>query len=136
MINKVSEGIYRGPRLDDLSPLSNLGIDTILNLENNMNAVLSEKLMALAFDIKVLSLPMSEIFRPSKEQLKFAIGLIKYHKPIYVHCLHGCDRTGMVIAKYRIEVEGWSIKDAFGEAVRMGHKWWFPPYWFWRKCLT
>jgi len=41
-IVKVSEGIYRGPRLDDLNELQSLKIRTILNLEDNAEAVQKE----------------------------------------------------------------------------------------------
>ena len=36
-------------------------------------------------------------------------------KPILVHCLHGADRTGIVIAMYRILFQNWSKSDAIAE---------------------
>jgi protein-tyrosine phosphatase len=60
----------------------------------------------------------------------------QYAHPIYVHCLHGQDRTGYVIAAYRMLIQGWSFKRAYQEAKDMGHKWWFAPYLlFWPKSL-
>lgn len=35
--------------------------------------------------------------------------------PFAVHCQHGSDRTGMMIAIYRIAIEGWSKDDAIAE---------------------
>jgi len=37
----------------------------------------------------------------------------------YVHCYHGKDRTGLFVAKYRIE-DGWSFEDAMKEADSFG----------------
>lgn len=49
------------------------------------------------------------------------------NKPIYVHCEHGKDRTGLVIALYRIRHEGMSIEDARQEWQKMGHN----GFWDW-----
>lgn len=35
--------------------------------------------------------------------------------PIFVHCLHGADRTGMVVAAYRVVVQGWPKEEALRE---------------------
>jgi len=39
--------------------------------------------------------------------------------PTYVHCKHGKDRTGMFVAKYRVE-SGESVEDALKEALKFG----------------
>jgi hypothetical protein len=45
-------------------------------------------------------------------------------KPIYVHCLFGLDRTGVMVAAYRILIEGAGTEQAVGEMAR------FPAPWF------
>jgi protein-tyrosine phosphatase len=50
-------------------------------------------------------------------------------KPALVHCLHGSDRTGAVVAAYRMTYENWSKEDAIAEfkEERFGyHEKWFP----------
>jgi len=50
-------------------------------------------------------------------------------KPVLVHCLHGSDRTGVVIAMYRMVVQRWPREKAIEEFVdpRYGHHAdWFP----------
>lgn len=35
--------------------------------------------------------------------------------PVFVHCWHGSDRTGMMCAIYRVAVQGWSKEEALRE---------------------
>ena len=41
-------------------------------------------------------------------------------QPVLVHCRYGKDRTGVVIAAYRVVHEGWEPKAAAAEAKRYG----------------
>jgi len=41
--------------------------------------------------------------------------------PILVHCWHGSDRTGTIVAMYRILVQGWSREAALDELVNGGY---------------
>ena len=126
-IVKVDEGIYRGPRLDDLSELQSLKIRMILNLEDNPEAVRKESETAKQLGIVTISIPMSEILRPKPADLLQAVKILEDRGPdaIYVHCLHGRDRTGFVVAAYRIIHYGWPMEKAYQEAVDNGHNRWF-----------
>jgi len=46
-------------------------------------------------------------------------------RPVYMHCVHGKDRTGAMAALYRIEVTGWSSEKALAEMDRMGFNGWY-----------
>jgi hypothetical protein len=43
---------------------------------------------------------------------------------VYVHCKWGADRTGAIVSRYRQEVQGWTPRQAFDEALRYGFKPW------------
>lgn len=43
-------------------------------------------------------------------------------KKIFVHCRLGDDRTGMMIAAYRMAVDGWTAKEAMQEMDAFGYK--------------
>ena len=42
--------------------------------------------------------------------------------PIFFHCEHGNDRTGLIAALYRVEVQGWTWQSALSEWKRLGHQ--------------
>jgi protein tyrosine/serine phosphatase len=41
-------------------------------------------------------------------------------RPVFMHCVHGKDRTGAMAAIYRIEVSGWTSQQAIAEMDRLG----------------
>jgi protein tyrosine/serine phosphatase len=41
-------------------------------------------------------------------------------KKIFVHCRLGDDRTGMMIAAYRMAAQGWTADEALSEMERFG----------------
>jgi tyrosine-protein phosphatase SIW14 len=46
--------------------------------------------------------------------------LLNPSSKIYVHCLRGKDRTGTVVACYRIQHDGWDNERALAEAKGYG----------------
>jgi protein tyrosine/serine phosphatase len=52
-------------------------------------------------------------------------------QPVMVHCKHGSDRTGTMVAIYRIAIQGWSKEAALREMTQGGFG--FHPLW---KNLT
>ncbi len=48
-------------------------------------------------------------------------------QPVLVHCRRGADRTGAMVAIYRVVVEGWTKADAINEMTQGGYG--FHPVW-------
>lgn len=48
-------------------------------------------------------------------------------QPVLVHCRRGADRTGTMVAIYRVVVEGWTKADAIDEMTQGGYG--FHPVW-------
>jgi len=65
---------------------------------------------------------MRAVAAPRPGEIQQALALI-LHDPsakIFVHCLRGKDRTGTVIACYRIQHDGWDNRRALEEARNYG----------------
>lgn len=66
--------------------------------------------------LKYISLPMYRA--PSREQMATFLAMTggsKTSKSIYVHCQHGRDRTGGMIALYRLQKDHWDYKETLAE---------------------
>ncbi len=124
---KVDEKIYRSgqPNRDEFKKLYDYGIRYDLNLRQ-----LHDDEDELAdTPIKSYHIPINTPSM-SYEQLVEAVSyLLKTDGKTLVHCMHGSDRTGTVIAGYRIGVQGWSKEKAIDELINGGfghHSFWFP----------
>lgn len=119
---KVTDNIYRGdrPTPSDLKDLQKLGIKTLLDLEyfhTDRYAVRESKT-----NFKFLHIRMNP-WDIDDEDIVTALDILtdKNNYPIYVHCKHGSDRTGVVIAMYRIVVQGWTKDEALAEMKGGGY---------------
>jgi protein tyrosine/serine phosphatase len=59
---------------------------------------------------------------PSIEEVDRALEVVldPSKRPVLVHCAHGEERTGAVVAAYRVVVEGWEPAAAEKEAIEHG----------------
>jgi tyrosine-protein phosphatase SIW14 len=57
-----------------------------------------------------------------RERVEKAVSLMAdpANRPVFVHCLRGQDRTGVVVAAYRMEVDGWALPEAEKEMQAYG----------------
>jgi Tyrosine phosphatase family len=66
--------------------------------------------------LKYISLPMYRA--PSKEQMATFLAITndpKIAKSMYVHCQHGRDRTGGMVALYRLQHDRWDFEKTLAE---------------------
>lgn len=118
---KVEDTLWRGARPTDagLAKLADMGVKTIVNLENDKQAVEHEQAWAQAHGIKFISIPLSVITPPklSKIQDFLALAQDPQNRPLYFHCMQGRDRTGTAAFTYRIAHDGWNYDQAYNEMV-------------------
>jgi len=127
---KVADGIYRGgrPRKNGVQELKRLGIKTIVNLKGNLSLTetddaTDERQWTTETGLKYVYVPMSPSTAPMTKSIDEALKSIidPANQPVFVHCYRGSDRTGTVIAAYRITHDGWDIEKAYEKMNRYGH---------------
>ncbi len=129
---KVSEHLFRGsqPSLSELHQLKNLGITTIIDLRAEFPGLAeSERKSAESLGIKFLRIPIGGFSNPTDSELAHFFQVLRDTPPqtIFVHCEFGKDRTGVMIAAYRIAFENWSSEQALSEMTDFGfNRLWHP----------
>jgi protein tyrosine/serine phosphatase len=128
---RVRDGLYRGARPGDdgLQYLVGLGVKTIVDLEigdlveATPGDIAHEAQVAHDLGLDFVRNPMSA-FTPFVDEaaMNATLALLAdtNRQPIYVHCRHGQDRTGLVIGLERVFDEGWDPGDAHDEMLAFG----------------
>jgi protein tyrosine/serine phosphatase len=115
---RVSSTYYRGaqPRNDDYAALAALGVKTVINLTSG-DADPSEQAMVTRAGMKYVQIPMTTHQPPSDAELDAFLKLVNdpLSQPVYVHCVGGRHRTGIMTAVYRMAQDGWTADQAFRE---------------------
>ncbi|MGD8837474.1 MAG: tyrosine-protein phosphatase [Desulfobacteraceae bacterium] len=115
----VDKGIYRSeqPGRGDLEAIRSLGIKEVLNLRefHSDDDDIADKRLVL-HRVKMRTGNITE------QQIIESLRIIKNRRgPILIHCWHGSDRTGVIIAAYRVIFNHWSKSDALDEMVNGGY---------------
>ena len=124
----IDSTLARGgrPGREGVAGLSDRGFRTIVNFTESAD----ERKDAEALGMEYVELPLTAHFwsgRPSEEQLRqfFQIALDPARRPLFIHCKHGKNRTGMMAALYRIEAQGWQASAAIEEMRLFGYQGWY-----------
>ena len=116
---QVDNELYRSeqPDKNDFRALEKMGIKEVLNLRQYH----TDKDEAKGRSVKLHQIPMDAGELTEMDMID-ALRLIKQRKgPMLVHCWHGADRTGAVIASYRVVFQDWSKQQAIDELVNGDH---------------
>lgn len=118
-LHQVSSTLYRSaqPSAEGMRNLQGLGIKTVINLR----AFHSDR-----DELAGIKLSDEHIFmktwHPEREDVVRFLRVVTdpARAPVLVHCQHGADRTGTMVAIYRVAVQGWSMDDAVLEMTQGG----------------
>jgi len=121
---EVTPHLYRGgqPKREGLEALAKMGINIVVDVR--LSGRDKERKAVTKQGMQFVELPWHCLF-PKDEPFARFLALLRDNpgKKVFVHCRYGDDRTGMMIAAYRMAVEGWSAKDARKEMNEFGfHK--------------
>jgi len=125
-VGRVASGIYRGaqPEREGFATLKAMGIRTVVNLRTRHG----EREAVEAAGMRYVGIPMSfwKDVDPAVVRVALSMMTDPANQPVFVHCSRGVDRTGVVVAVYRMEVDGWSEAEAEAEMEAFGfHEVWF-----------
>ncbi len=118
---QVNQNLYRSeqPNAKEMQHLEVMGIKSILNLRQFH----TDKQEIRQTHLTAFHLPMNAGKFGDNEIIDALKIIQSAPKPVLVHCWHGSDRTGAVIAAYRIVFENWRKEDAIQELLQpqFGH---------------
>ena len=116
---KVNERYYRGgqPMGDQYEALASLGVKTIINLTNEEDGQPDEKRLAEKHGMRSVSIPMRTRTAPTDEEIAQFMSIVDDPNggAVYVHCVGGRHRTGVMTAVYRMTKDGLTGDQAFKE---------------------
>ena len=125
-LHRVNDNYYRGaqPSEEGFRSLEKMGIKTVVNLRTSKSD--RSRLKNTKLDYEHI---WFKTWHPEEEDVVRFINIVTDPKrqPVFVHCRHGADRTGLMTALYRITVDGWSKQDAIKEMTTGGFG--FHPEW-------
>jgi tyrosine-protein phosphatase SIW14 len=124
---RVNAGLFRGAQPDGraLQTLARLGIKSIIDLRLTNEVAAAEAVLAGAAGITYTNVPLPNMSRPTDRQVAQVLSFLESAPaPVFIHCMFGSDRTGTIIACYRIQHDRWSGAQALKEADQYGMAAW------------
>jgi tyrosine-protein phosphatase SIW14 len=115
----IEPGFARGarPGAGGLAALALEGYRTVVSLRRDDD----ERALAAELGLDYVEIPMKAgMFgapAPSEEQAHAFLAVIddSARRPVFVHCRHGRDRTGVMVALWRVTRGGWESERAVSE---------------------
>lgn len=87
----------------------------------------AEKLILESHGIQFIHLPMNShapVDAETELRVQTALQALSTATPenaAFIHCEHGSDRTGLIVALHRVLNQGWSTQSAYSEWAALGH---------------
>lgn len=117
--HQVSGELYRGAQPDrhGFVELERLGIKTVVNLRLTS----SDKKLLEGTSLSPVDIPAEPWDLEEPDILAFLRVVVDpVRVPVFVHCSHGADRTGAMVAIYRVVLQGWDKEGAIREMTEGG----------------
>jgi tyrosine-protein phosphatase SIW14 len=125
---RVNAQLFRGgqPTEAGIKQLAAMGIRTVIDLRDDDGRARKEQKRVEGAGLRFVNVPLGNWFGPKDADVARVIAAIvdKAAQPVFVHCKRGSDRTGTMIAVYRISHENWTSDQATEEATKFGLGWW------------
>ena len=116
---RVDDGLFRcgQPSNAGFREAARQGIRTVVNARSSH----SDAALLTGTELSCVRIPMHAWRVTDDEVARFLrVATDPASRPVLVHCAHGQDRTGVLVAAYRRVIEGWSAADALRELDAYG----------------
>jgi tyrosine-protein phosphatase SIW14 len=121
---KISDVLFRGaqPSAQGLAELKKLGVTTVVDLRGNRGPVASERREVESLGMRFIDIPVLGWSTPTNAQVAQFLKLFKDdpQQRVFVHCYYGEDRSGVMVAAYRIAQQNWTADQAVTEMYSFG----------------
>ena len=124
--HQVNDHVFRGgqPPSQAWPDLAKLGVRIVIDLRReDEHSSAAEAQSVEAAGMHYVNVPMKGVIAPGNDQVNNILGLLNSQYSAFIHCKRGSDRTGAIIACYRIEHDHWDRKHALAEAKSFGMSW-------------
>jgi protein tyrosine/serine phosphatase len=115
---RIDDHYYRGaqPKNHDYQDLATFGIRSVITLTSD-DTDPNEKTIVEKTGMKYYQIPMDSKIPPTPSQLAEFLRIVNDgdNQPVYVHCVAGKHRTGVMTAAYRLSHYGWTADQAYEE---------------------
>jgi protein tyrosine/serine phosphatase len=123
---KVSKQLSRGaqPSAAGFQELKKQGVGIVVNLVNETDAIASERALVQTQGMQYVSIPWRGSQNPDTGKIAQFLELLRANpdKQVFVHCERGAERTGVMVACYRMSVDGWTASQALSEMEQFGFR--------------
>ncbi|MBU6452603.1 MAG: tyrosine-protein phosphatase [Cyanobacteria bacterium REEB67] len=120
----VDERLHRGgqPNEKGFAWLKSQGIRTVINLREETGLSFSEAELMKHLELNYVAIDIDPFLPPADEKIERFLLTLKEsdNHPAFVHCLHGQDRTGMMVGIYRMVIHGHEYEKVFDEMLELG----------------
>jgi protein tyrosine/serine phosphatase len=125
--HRVNDLLFRGaqPSNEGFQSLAKLGVKTVIDLREADGRSTLEKKAVEAAGMRYINVPLQGMSAPSGADVEKILTIFNDPAagPVFVHCRRGADRTGTLVACYRISHDGWDNAKALREAKSDGMSW-------------
>lgn len=120
---RVNDSLFRGaaPTQQDVENLKKkFNVNRIVSLDSNVAKDIDDA--CKKFNIEHITIGIDASSKSSIMKLfnYDIISLLTQNPNIFIHCLHGKDRTGLAIALFRCKHDNWDCEKAIQEAKAFG----------------
>jgi protein tyrosine/serine phosphatase len=126
--SEVNDHLYRGaqPSNSGFANLAKLGVKTVIDLRESGSRSAHEAELVKSLGMRYINIPLAGYSAPTGGEVAKILAILNDPSAgkVFIHCRRGADRTGTMIAIYRISHDHWDNRKALSEAESLKMAFW------------